>query len=300
MADKTLMKMKELMERSGLPRTTIHFYLREGLLHPPIKTGRTMAYYDQSHLERLQAIKKIKKDLRVPVELIREELEQRDMAPDKPMPSATEFSHQEKSLDEHKQTRRYEIMQAAIKVFSEKGYHRTKVQDITQAMGMSTGTFYIYFPNKRELFVEVVDEVFRTIVGDAAVALRAEEDPVERLKIRGEVFYRNYTKYNEILHQLRAEVAGEDEWPHNRIKQAYKELTKPVIREVKDCIRLGLLRELDPDLVAYALTGIIEIMSFRVSLDDKYTFKDVQDFIADFAELGLRSETREQGSKQRI
>ena len=290
MTEKQLMKMKELMERSGLPRTTIHFYLREGLLHPPIKSGRTMAYYDQSHLLRLQAIKEIKKDLRVPMDLIREQLAQRDLAPaHKAQTPPLESPPSGNRLDEHKKTRRREIMQAAIRVFSEKGYHRTKVQDITQAMGMSTGTFYIYFPNKRELFVEVVDEVFRTIVGEAAAALKAENDPIERLKIRGKVFYRNYSKYNEILNQLRAEMAGEDKWPHDRIKQAYKDLTQPVIREVKDCIHLGLLRDLDPDLVAYALTGLIEIMSFRVSLDDKYTIEEIIDFIIDFAALGMSS-----------
>ena len=56
------MRIKELVERSGLPRTTIHFYLRHGLLHPPVKTGRTMAYYDKSHLDRLRKIQSLKKD----------------------------------------------------------------------------------------------------------------------------------------------------------------------------------------------------------------------------------------------
>jgi hypothetical protein len=37
----------------------------------------------------------------------------------------------------------------------------------------------------------------------------------------------------------------------------------------------------DPDLLAYVLTGSIEIMSLRLSLDDKYSLDDIIDFIVD-------------------
>lgn len=50
------MRMRELAEASGLPRSTIHHYLREGLLPPPVKTARNAAVYDERHLERLRLI----------------------------------------------------------------------------------------------------------------------------------------------------------------------------------------------------------------------------------------------------
>lgn len=65
------MRMKELVQRSGMSRSTIHFYLREGLLHPPIKTGRTMAYYDRGHLDRLKSIQKSKMDMRMPLAFLK-------------------------------------------------------------------------------------------------------------------------------------------------------------------------------------------------------------------------------------
>ena len=82
-------------------------------------------------------------------------------------------------------------------------------------------------------------------------------------------------------------MAGEDKWPQGRVKQAYKELTQPVSRELQDAIDKGLCRKLDTDLLAYALTGIIEIMSLRLKLDDKYTFEDVQRFMEDFINTGI-------------
>lgn len=50
------MRMRELAELSGLPKSTIHFYQREGLLPPPEKTARNSAFYAPPHLERLALI----------------------------------------------------------------------------------------------------------------------------------------------------------------------------------------------------------------------------------------------------
>lgn len=52
--------MQELAERSGLPRTTIHHYAREGLLPPARKTAPNAARYDDAHLERLALITRLR------------------------------------------------------------------------------------------------------------------------------------------------------------------------------------------------------------------------------------------------
>lgn len=50
------MRMRELAERSRLPRTTIHHYLREGLLPAPRKRSRNSAEYGEAHLARLRLV----------------------------------------------------------------------------------------------------------------------------------------------------------------------------------------------------------------------------------------------------
>jgi AcrR family transcriptional regulator len=281
------MRIKELEARSGVPRTTIHFYLRHGLLHPAKKTGRTMAYYDQSHVRRLQDIRDIRGNIRMPLPLLKERVaasceEGRDVRI-RGLPSVQRAAITTKA----KAGKRNAIIKASIQVFSQKGYHRTKVQDITNSLGISTGTFYIYFRNKRDLFVEVVDDVIRSILGDSAKAITDEQDIIQRMALRGRVFYDNYSKYNEILHQLRAEMAGEDRWPQEKIKKAYHDLTRPVMRDIQKGIEAGVYRQIDPDLLAYALTGIIEIMSLRMMIDAKYTFEQILAFIIDFATRGM-------------
>lgn len=53
-------RMQELERRSGLPRTTIHLYLREGLLQPPDKTAANTGLYGREHVERLRMIQRLR------------------------------------------------------------------------------------------------------------------------------------------------------------------------------------------------------------------------------------------------
>lgn len=52
--------MAELERRSGVPRSTIHYYLRKGLLPPARKTAHNAAVYDQRHLQLAKAVGKLR------------------------------------------------------------------------------------------------------------------------------------------------------------------------------------------------------------------------------------------------
>lgn len=278
---KKWMRMKDLEKASGIPRSTIHFYLRVGLLHPPEKTGKTMAYYDDTHLERLKAIRKMKMDMKMPTAFIRKQLE------DSGVSRGEKISDANPKLEE-KHKRKQQIIDAAIKIFSQKGYHRANVRDITQAVGISTGTFYIYYDNKRDLFIEVVDKVIRNIIGEIGEAIRKEKDFEKRALLRARVFFDNYALYSEILNQLQAEMSGEDAWPREKVKKIYRELTEPLIREVRQAIELGVIRPVDPELLGFALIGLVEIMSMRATMDARYNFDKIVEFMVDLHMNGLR------------
>ena len=281
MEEKQVMRISELARLSGTPRTTIHFYLRKGLLHPPIRTGRTMAYYDETHLERLRLIKQLKMNLRLPTAFIKRHLENMK----KPGHGGFRYETQDNKT---RPDRKQEIIEVAIRLFSERGYLKTNVRDITDSLGISTGTFYIYFQNKQELFIEVVDDVIRTIIGEIAIAIKKEKDYIKRSELRGRVFFENYPRYSEILAQLRAGIVGEGQWPQEKVKKIYHLLTEPLIREAKEAMQKGVIRKVDPDLLAYTLTGMVETLSMRANLDDKYDFNEVMEFVLDLAINGLK------------
>jgi AcrR family transcriptional regulator len=55
------------------------------------------------------------------------------------------------------------IIEAACELFSKHGYHNTQVMDIVKAVGMSAGTFYIHFKDKRDLFERITTENLETL-----------------------------------------------------------------------------------------------------------------------------------------
>jgi AcrR family transcriptional regulator len=67
-------------------------------------------------------------------------------------------SRKEKKSEE----RRKQILSAAIEVFSDKGYAASTMPEIAEAAGLAAGTLYLYFPNKRELFVESIKNLIFT------------------------------------------------------------------------------------------------------------------------------------------
>lgn len=76
------LRMKDLVERSGLPKSTILHYLDQGLLPPPVKTSPNMAYYDPSCVERLEMIRAFQSRLRLPLSKIGKLLAMRDQGQD--------------------------------------------------------------------------------------------------------------------------------------------------------------------------------------------------------------------------
>lgn len=79
------------------------------------------------------------------------------------------------STRKKKDAKRTAMMQAAVRVFADKGYHAATIRDIVAAADVAVGTFYFYFPDKETLFVylyeETADFLLQTI--KQAVAGRA-------------------------------------------------------------------------------------------------------------------------------
>lgn len=57
-----------------------------------------------------------------------------------------------------KDAKRTAMMQTAVHVFAQKGYHAATIRDIVKEAGVAIGTFYFYFPDKETLFVHLYEE----------------------------------------------------------------------------------------------------------------------------------------------
>ncbi len=53
------LRMRDLARAAGVSAQTIHYYLRSGLLRPPERTARNMAYYGPEHADDVRLIKEL-------------------------------------------------------------------------------------------------------------------------------------------------------------------------------------------------------------------------------------------------
>jgi len=69
-----LLRMRDVCARTGLARSTIHHYIREGVLPKPPKTGRNTAWYDEDFVRRAQLVKTLQEKTHMPLASIRDTL----------------------------------------------------------------------------------------------------------------------------------------------------------------------------------------------------------------------------------
>ena len=81
--------------------------------------------------------------------------------------------------------RRMQILEVAIKVFPEKGYQKTTIQDISREAGISSSAIYQYFTGKEELFLALTERIsFLDFVEDISIRLEAKKDnDIEDLRL---------------------------------------------------------------------------------------------------------------------
>ncbi len=65
------MKIRELVKRTGVPKETIHFYIREGLLRKPRKSSVNSAEYNESYVDQIQLIKNLRDNFYLPIPQIK-------------------------------------------------------------------------------------------------------------------------------------------------------------------------------------------------------------------------------------
>jgi len=273
------MRIGELAEKAGVSRYTIHYYYREGLLPPHLKTGRTMALYTDAHLECLSFIRKLRAERGMPVAAIRQEVQLRFGEYWKSTP--TEFVVPEtKSRARPKgKKQRQRIIETAIELFSSKGYLRTHVSHVTDTLRISKRTFYLYFENKHDLLVAVFDHIVQELTRTEQ-AIVDESDYFARMVKRGEAYVAFYKKYQKIFDIIRAESIGPESGPELSIQAIYRRILDPLEKDIRKAQDEGLIPGTpeDSELYSYMVLGGFDLLCYRLLMDDKYSTAKILGF----------------------
>jgi len=88
------------------------------------------------------------------------------------------------------ETRRKEIVNAAVDLFVRKGFHRTTIREIAKKFGMSVGTLYEYIRTKEDILILVRDYINTAVRVRVSPSVEITLDSTKSLKNAIEIYYR--------------------------------------------------------------------------------------------------------------
>jgi AcrR family transcriptional regulator len=80
---------------------------------------------------------------------------------------------------------RAEVLDAAARVFPERGYHQTSVEEVAEQAGLSIGAVYSNFASKADLFLALYEQHVERWVGELEARVLAGKTPAERTRAAG-------------------------------------------------------------------------------------------------------------------
>jgi AcrR family transcriptional regulator len=154
---------------------------------------------------------------------------------------------------------RQRVLEAAEAVFAEHGYHEASIVKITEAAGVGQGTFYLYFSSKQEVFDELVRDLNRRVRHAMKEASAKGKTRLEAEQLGFRAYFR-FTAEHPALYRIirQAEFVSPD-----MLRYHYDRLSSGYIEALRDAVERGEIAELDPEVAAWALMGMGELIGMR-------------------------------------
>ena len=160
-----------------------------------------------------------------------------------------------KVVPRYKEQARARIIDAALHVFAEKGYHEATMEDVADRLRVSEGTIYLYFKSKRELFKAISDlgEHQATELTSSAIE---SEDPAKSFFDLGTNMYEEHEAISGLILELLAE-ASRDASLRKIIRDDFdrdRETTRKFLVELKKRGKIG--PDTDVDSISMAIVTL--------------------------------------------
>jgi AcrR family transcriptional regulator len=173
---------------------------------------------------------------------------------------------------------RERIIETAVEFFSQRGYHRTHVSHITDALHLSKGAFYQYFENKDALFVAVFDHLISLLTRDEETIAK-EPNFIVRMRARARAYLALYKKYHKIFDIIRAESIGQEDKTGMSIEAIYQRMLGPLVEDVKKAQEEGRIRSgnVDPEMRTFMLFGAFDFLCYNIVKGRSYSIEMIFD-----------------------
>ena len=93
---------------------------------------------------------------------------------------------------------RSRILEAAVVVFAQKGYHQTRVDDIVSESKTSKGSVYFYFPSKQDIFFGLIDTFSSLLESKIDEAIQNNEHGIHQLDSALRISLKLFSQYRTL------------------------------------------------------------------------------------------------------
>ena len=155
------------------------------------------------------------------------------------------------------------ILEAAEKVFSEKGYYDTKVYQIAELAGVSVGTIYRFYDSKEKLYAEVIRVKLKELERRVFKAI-SDKEPVVALEMYIETvidFFEEERQFFELFMREIGSLVVPNEARLN-LSEWYDKYVTRLSSIIDRGIKEGVFKELPPKSVILTVSGALKNMLY--------------------------------------
>lgn len=275
-----LIRIGELSRLTGISKKLIHYYISKGYLHPPVYKKGNQAFYDDSHLEKIKFLLDCKEKA-IPLFWASLKWADKKTGPNLPL------NKQQDPLTNDSKTKKH-IMDEATKLFVYKGYYKTSINDVVDAVGITKPAFYYYFKNKKELYLSCMDKIHHIYLHEILGEIDNEEDPLKRIYMRG-LSFTKYTREKIIALQVLKESILDDNsiFKEKAAELIQKNWIQPIKKDLECCMEKKIYRKVNSEIYSFFLISLLEAYTFRSIMEKRYSKETIRDCIREFIQYGL-------------
>lgn len=169
------------------------------------------------------------------------------------------------------------IIEAAIKVIADNGYHGSQVSKIAREAGVAEGTIYLYFENKEDILISIFKEKLGELIITTPKKLNNIKNSFEVLAYLIYLHFFTLQNNRKLAHVLQIELRQSDKSIRKGIAEVIKDYYRLIEGIVQDGIRMGYFKQdLDPKITRKVIFGSMdEVATCWVLSSRKYRILDM-------------------------
>ncbi|MEC5421997.1 TetR/AcrR family transcriptional regulator [Virgibacillus sp. C22-A2] len=152
-----------------------------------------------------------------------------------------------------------QIIDAAVIVIAENGYHASQVSKIAKKAGVADGTIYLYFKNKEDILVSVFEERMGQFIDQIISSINKQENANQKLLTLIEMHFRQLSEDHHLAIVTQLELRQSDSTLRLQINKELKPYLTVIDTIIKEGIEEKLFRdELNLPLVRQMIFGTLD------------------------------------------